>query len=98
MRLGMTQEQVANYIDVSTVYIGFVERGERSVTLEKLLLLAECFHVSIDTFLSDVSAESELQYKEERLLALWKSTSADKRELILSLAETVVGLKKDEKG
>ena len=42
MRIGLTQEQIAEYIDVSTTYIGLVERGERSVTLEKLVLLAEC--------------------------------------------------------
>lgn len=98
MRLGMTQEQVANYIDVSTVYIGFVERGERSVTLEKLLLLAECFHVSIDSFLSETSAEKTLQNKEERLLDLWESTSEDEQDLIISIAEAVVGWKEMKKG
>lgn len=43
----MTQEQVAEYINVSTTYIGLIERGERSVTLEKLISLAECFHVTV---------------------------------------------------
>ena len=27
MRIGLTQEQIAEYIDVSTTYIGFIERG-----------------------------------------------------------------------
>lgn len=27
MRIGLTQEQIAEYIDVSTTYIGLVERG-----------------------------------------------------------------------
>ena len=53
LHCGMTQEQVAEYINVSTTYVGLIERGERSVTLEKLILLAKCFHVTIDYLLED---------------------------------------------
>ena len=53
LRLGMTQEEVASRVDVSTTYIGFIERGERSVTLEKLVLLAQCFGVTIDSLLRE---------------------------------------------
>ena len=56
MRVGLTQEQVAEYIDVSTTYIGYIERGERSATLEKVALLAQCFHVTIDSLLQESSS------------------------------------------
>ena len=41
----LTQEQLAEAVGVSTTYIGFVERGERTVTLEKLIDIANVLHV-----------------------------------------------------
>ena len=49
----LTQEQLAEAVGVSTTYIGFVERGERTVTLEKLIDIANVLHVSIDFLIED---------------------------------------------
>ena len=81
LRTGMTQEQVASRIDVSTTYMGYIERGERSVTLEKLALLAECFHVSLDTFVKGKSEAAVSKNKEDQLQQLWELTSADEKNL-----------------
>ena len=93
MRNGMTREQVAAYVDVSTTYIGFIERGERSVTLEKLTLLAQCFHVPLDCLLREDGADTAAQGKEDRLHSLWISSSADKKDMMLSFAEFIAGRK-----
>ena len=90
MRIGLTQEQVAEYIDVSTTYIGFIERGERSVTLEKLALLAQCFHVTIDSLLQEQSAEQSAKSVDEQLFSLWESASLDEKKLILSIGDVIV--------
>jgi len=88
MRIGLTQEQLAEYIDVSTTYIGFIERGERSVTLEKLVLLADCFKVPIDSLLHEKKQSADT--KEKHLLFLWSLASPDERELILSIINVIV--------
>lgn len=93
MRIGMTQEQIAEYIDVSTTYIGFIERGERSVTLEKLAMLANCFHVTIDSLLYGPSIEQEINDNEKKLLFLWNLASPDERSMILSIIEVIVNRK-----
>ena len=93
MRNGMTREQVAAYIDVSTTYIGFIERGERSVTLEKLSLLAQCFHVPLDCLMKEDGADTAAQGKEERLRSLWQSSSANEKDMMLSFAEFIAGRK-----
>lgn len=93
MRIGLTQEQLAEHIDVSTTYIGFIERGERSVTLEKIALLAECLHVSIDSLIHDPCMDSPPQNYEEQLLSLWKSASIDEQKLILSISDVIVNKK-----
>lgn len=92
MRIGMTQEQMAEYIDVSTTYIGFIERGERSVTLEKLILLANCFKIPIDSLLYENSIPADT--KEKQLLFLWNLASPEERELILSIMDVIVNKRK----
>lgn len=93
IRIGLTQEQVAEYIDVSTTYIGFIERGERSVTLEKLALLAQCFHVTIDSLLYEQSSEKSAKSVDEQLFSLWESASLDEKKLILSIGDIVINRK-----
>lgn len=84
IRSGLTQEQVAEYINVSTAYIGLIERGERSVTLEKLILLAGCFHVSVDYLLQDFVPPTP-SAQELQLQALWNSASPEERDWLLSI-------------
>ena len=93
LRIGMTQEQVAAHIDVSTTYMGYIERGERSVTLEKLVLLAECFHVQLDTFMKEKNEAAASQNKEDQLQQLWELTPADEKDTILSFMEFIVNRK-----
>lgn len=89
IRSGLTQEQTAEYINVSTTYVGMIERGERSVTLEKLILLAECFHVTIDFLLQDVLPTTS-SANERQMLALWHSASDDEQAMILSILKSVL--------
>jgi len=39
LKLNLTQEKLAEEVGLSTAYIGQIERGERSLTLEKLVLI-----------------------------------------------------------
>lgn len=89
IRAGMTQEQTAEYINVSTTYIGLIERGERSVTLEKLILLAECFHVTIDYLLQDNLPVSSTQ-QNEQLNALWGVATEQEKNMILSIIKSIL--------
>lgn len=89
IRVGLTQEQIAEYINVSTTYIGFIERGERSVTLEKLILLAECFHVTIDSLIHD-NVPTESDSDATKLLFLWNQAGASEKEMILSISEVIL--------
>lgn len=53
LRLNLTQEHLAEDINISTAYLGQIERGERHITLDKLIPLAERLGVSVDFLLSD---------------------------------------------
>ena len=53
LRLNLTQEKLAEDVDLTTAYIGQVERGERSLTLENVIKIANRLGVSVDYLLSD---------------------------------------------
>ena len=89
IRCGMTQEQVAESINVSTAYIGLIERGERSVTLEKLVLLAQCFHVTIDFLLQESVLPTETM-QDKQLFSLWSNATTKERGMILSVIQSVI--------
>ena len=50
LRLNLTQEKLAEEVGV---YIGQIERGERSLTLDKLVKVVNRLGVTIDFLLSD---------------------------------------------
>ncbi|WP_438350338.1 helix-turn-helix domain-containing protein [Paenibacillus sp. FA6] len=51
LKHNLTQERLAEKIDVSHAYIGQIERGERSLTLETLIKLANQLEVTADELL-----------------------------------------------
>ena len=53
LKMNLTQEKLAEDIDISTAYVGQIERGDRNLTLDKLVLIAKRLGVTIDYLLSD---------------------------------------------
>lgn len=52
-RIHLTQAQLANEVGISDTYMGAIERGERSLTLDTLVKLANRLGVTIDYLLTD---------------------------------------------
>ena len=52
-RLHLTQAQLAEAIDISDTYMGAIERGERSLTLDTLVSLVNRLGVTVDYLLAD---------------------------------------------
>ena len=57
LRLHLTQAQLAEDIDISDTYMGSIERGERSLTLDTLVRLVNRLGVTVDYLLADSVAE-----------------------------------------
>ena len=51
--LNLTQAQLAEAIDISDTYMGAIERGERGLSLDTLVMLAKRLGVTVDFLLSD---------------------------------------------
>ena len=50
-KAGLQQKELGEQVGFSNNAIGMMERGHRGTTIEKLVLLAEYFHVSTDYLL-----------------------------------------------
>lgn len=65
LRLNLTQAQLAEDIDISDTYMGAIERGERSLTLDTLVRLVNRLGVTIDYMLSDSVADNDSNIMEQ---------------------------------
>ena len=59
--LKMTQTDLAQKIDVSTSYIGHIERGLKHCSLETIVSLANCLHVTPDMLLQDSLQHADVE-------------------------------------
>ena len=59
LRLHLTQAQLAEDIDISDTYMGAIERGERSLTLDTLVRLVNRLGVTVDYMLSDSVSDND---------------------------------------
>lgn len=58
-RLHLTQAQLAEDVDISDTYMGAIERGERSLTLDTLVRLVNRLGVTVDYLLADSVADAD---------------------------------------
>ena len=59
LKLKLTQAQLAEDIDISDTYMGAIERGERSLTLDTLVRLVNRLGVTVDYLLSDSVTDND---------------------------------------
>ena len=64
-RLNLTQAQLAEDIDISDTYMGAIERGERSLTLDTLVRLVNRLGVTVDYLLSDSVTDTDSNIMEQ---------------------------------
>lgn len=64
-RLNLTQAQLAEAIDISDTYMGAIERGERSLTLDTLVRLVNRLGVTVDYLLSDSVTDTDSNIMEQ---------------------------------
>ena len=64
-RLYLTQAQLAEAVDISNTYMGAIERGERSLTLDTLVRLVNRLGVTVDYLLSDSVTDTDSNIMEQ---------------------------------
>ena len=84
----MTQEDLADQIDISVAFLSRVERGNSRVNLKRLNQLCDLLDVSEGYLLNGASSSSE-NYLDKEFTDLIKSVSPEKQKLIYNVAKTI---------
>ena len=85
----ITQEQLAEDINVTHPYIGQVERGERGISLETLICVCNRLGVTVDYLLSDY-LDSEDEYFRQLWVKLVKNCTEKEQEMIVNVVKAIV--------
>ena len=85
----LTQEQLAEDVNVSYPHIGQVERGESGISLEALIAISNRLGVTVDYLLSDY-IENEDEYLRQLWVRLIKNRNEKEQEMIINVAKAIV--------
>lgn len=104
-KLGLSREKFAEIVELSSYYIGQIERGERNMSLETLLKISSSLNISIDYilkgythYMENILAKEAIEdnYKEEmdeeikEILSLISGTSKDDLILIKDIIKLIL--------
>ncbi len=96
LRLNLTQAQLAEAIDISDTYMGAIERGERSLTLDTLVRLANRLGVTVDYLLSDSVTDTDSNITEQ-FKQIIDGQPLERKQMAIGVLRTMFSyLEKDE--
>ncbi len=88
LKLNLTQEQLAEKVDLSTSYIGQIERDERNISLDTLVVICKSLGVTIDYLLQDsINIEEDIVYNQ--LYQLISSRSLNEKVMALDILKVM---------
>ena len=85
LRLNLTQEHLSEEIGISTAYLGQIERGERNITLDKLITLTNRLGATVDFLLSDYVNVANEDIYQKIMLQLFDGRSKKEKELAVNI-------------
>lgn len=85
LRLNLTQEHLSEEIGISTAYLGQIERGERNITLDKLITLTNRHGVTVDFLLNDYVTVANEDIYQKIMLQLFDGRSKKEKELAVNI-------------
>ena len=87
--LKMTQEKLAEKIEVSTVFISQIESGARKPSLETVYKISIALNIKIDTLINEKS-ESDTPEDIGRLIELLSMCSTNQRHFVTDISKEII--------
>lgn len=85
--LHLTQEQVAEQLDISVKHYGGVERGIAGLSLEKLVCLSDLLGLSLDYLVKGDKNSAKNMVLPDRLIKIYDHASVAKKLQIMEILE-----------
>lgn len=86
-RLGLTQEQMAEKLNVSLKHYGGVERGIAGLSVENLIEVSEILGINLDYLIKGEENHNDLM--PSRIKEIYLNCPKDKRQHIIELLEVI---------
>ena len=88
----MTQEKLAEKIDVSIAFLSRIERGSSQINLKRLGQICEILDITEGEILNGTTSKSP-KYLDTDFSQLLKTCSSEKQRLIYDVAKVIAGSK-----
>ena len=88
LRLHLTQAQLAESVDISDTYMGAIERGERSLTLDTLVRLVNRLGVTVDYLLADSVSDSDANIMEQ-FKQIMDNQPLERKQMAINVLRTI---------
>jgi transcriptional regulator with XRE-family HTH domain len=88
LRLHLTQAALAEDIEISDTYMGSIERGERSLTLDTLVRLVNRLGVTVDYMLAESVSNSDPMILEQ-FKQITDRQPLERKQLAISVLRTI---------
>jgi len=86
---GLTQEQLAEMSNLSTNYVGAIERGEKTLTLKTLIGIVDALNITADLLLCD-SIQNGYRIKSSIITEKLEKLPASERNKILKMIDIML--------
>ena len=97
LRLHLTQAQLAEDVDISDTYMGAIERGERSLTLDTLVRLVNRLGVTVDYLLADSVSDSDDNIMEQ-FKQIIDQQPLERKQMAINVLRTIFSYFENEEG
>ena len=87
-KLNLTQAELAEAIDISDTYMGAIERGERSLTLDTLVRLVNRLGVTVDYMLVDSVSDNDSNIMEQ-CKQIMDSQPLERKQMAINVLRTI---------
>lgn len=88
---GITQEILAEKMDLSIAYLSRVERGEANINLKRLVQISELLDINVSELITGTTTGTEI-YLDREMKNVLSGCTPEKQKLIYNIAKIIAGI------
>lgn len=86
---GLTQDKLAENVNISPKYLSSIERGKENPTLNTLITLSESLNVDLDDFFDSIQLDDP-EVSREMIISLLEKANADQLKMIYKILAVII--------